>query len=119
MATYVIQKQPMVQGETRYIEEAGVTLPAGLTTVQIEIDLNTVELRDPTTHVRADLEWFTGGTWRAINSVRLLGHPDNDVRSIPFIRFSAEDCAFFAGQLLRGKIVALSDGRYGATVRAE
>lgn len=121
MATFVAQKQDMTAGESRYIEEAGVTLPAGLTNVQIELDLDTNELRDPTTHVRADLEWLNPGrnAWQMINSVTLIGHPDNEVRTIPYIRLSAQDCAFFAGHKLRGKIVAASAGRYGATVRAE
>lgn len=120
MATYVIQKQDMAQGEERLTEE--VIVPPGLTDVRIEIDLNANEMRDPTTHVRAQIEWWDTRDvpfWRVINVCELIGHPSNQIQQIPYIRLSEDDLTFFAGETLRGRLVALSAGRYGATVRAD
>lgn len=120
MATIVFPKQQMVAGARRVTEE--ILVPSGLAFAKVELDMNAVELRDPTTHVKGILEVYDPTAlvpqWRLLASTRLLGNPDNSIQDIPFIRVDGQTLADLhaRGAFIRGVVEALSDGNYGATL---
>ena len=122
MATFVFQKQQMVAGARR--ESDPVTVPEGLTEARVDLDMNTVELRDPTTLVRGILEFRAPagtGLWRHLASTELQGKPENNPgagNEMPHILVGASTLAqLHALQAeVRGVVEAGSDGNYGATL---
>lgn len=117
MATFQFQKQPMLSGESRISDE--LIVPAGLAQARVELNMNTAEMRDPTTDVRGILEFFDAveaGDWRLIAATRLTGDPSNDVTDQPSINIGQSTLDQLVGKRIRGRIIALSDGSYGATL---
>lgn len=117
MATFVFQKQLMLSGESRISDE--LVVPAGLTAARVQLDMNTAEMRDPTTDVRGLLEFFDpieAGDWRLIASTRLTGDPSNSVADQPSINIGQSTLQQLEGKRIRGRIIALSNGSYGATL---
>ena len=117
MATFVFQKRSMGSGESRISDE--LVVPAGLAAARVELDMNAAEMRDPTTDVRGILEFFDAieaGDWRLIAATRLTGDPSNSVSDVPSINIGASTLQQLEGKRIRGRVIALSDGNYGATL---
>lgn len=116
MANFIFQKQAMVEGESRYSDS--VTVPSGLTRVRVELDMNTQERRDPSTHVSAIIEIFSEADriWVHLASTTLEGRPENTVQTAPFIELGPTTLNQIVGRQVRCRIHARSDGNYGATL---
>jgi len=117
VATFQFQKQAMLSGESRISDE--LIVPVELTQARVELNMNTAEMRDPTTDVRGLLEFFDpveAGDWRLIASTRMIGDPNNSVADQPSINIGSSTLDQLVGKRIRGRIIALSDGSYGATL---
>lgn len=114
MPTYNFTKRVRNVDETQYTPV--VTVPSGLSTLQVTVLLDPADMLNPSTLFRYGFDWAPVGVdeWGLLARGTYIGDPANDISLNPFIKIGS--FSSLAGKRVRGWLLSHTQISIGATV---
>ena len=108
MPTFSLNSHTYAAGEV--VTTPSFTVHVAFVEASLTLDLTDVQLRDPTTNVKAAVEWAPAGTpdvsslWSELGSCGLVGKPTNRLGLKPSIFLNPAQSVTVLNNLVRGRI---------------